>query len=171
MKRAAVRLASLLAVSLCVTGISTRHVTPVQPRPIDGIRCEGMEGAIVHIHAFLALYDRGYRLMVPAGIGLQPTCQYWLHTHTSDGLIHDESSIYRFFTLGQFFAIWKQPLNWHRAGPLHALRGQRLKITVNGKPYRGNPQNIELDNHTEIVIKSGPPFIMHPHRYRWGNMG
>jgi len=132
-----------------------------------------MEGAIVHIHQYLALYARGTRITVPANIGIPrgAGCQYWLHTHTSDGLVHDEVPIWHFFTLGQFFDIWHRKLTWYQAGPLHAQRGHRLKITVDGKSFKGNPRNIKLYNHTEIIIKSGPPYITHPPHYPWGNMG
>lgn len=141
------------------------------PPPIDGIRCEGMEGAVVHIHQYLALYDGYQRLTVPAGIGIHQNCLYWLHTHTADGLVHDEVPIHKFFKLGNFFDVWGQPLTWYRAGPLRAHPGTKLRITVDGKSFRGNPRNIELDNHTEIIIKAGPPFITHPPHYPWGNMG
>jgi hypothetical protein len=139
--------------------------------PIDGIRCEGMEGAVVHIHQYLALYNGYQRVPVPAGIGIHNDCLYWLHTHTGDGLIHDEVPMRKFFTLGNFFDVWGQPLTWYQAGPLRARRGSKLKITVNGKRFTGNPRSIELDNHTEIIIKSGPPFIARPPHYNWGNMG
>lgn len=141
--------------------------------PIDGVYCEGMEGAIVHIHQYLALYDRGARIVLPANIGVSSRagCQYWLHTHTNDGLIHDEVPIWHFFTLGQFFDVWGQKLSPYRAGPLRARRGTKLKVTVDGKPFHADPRTIKLYNHTEIIIKSGPPFITHPRHYHWGNMG
>jgi hypothetical protein len=161
------------ALACCFIAAISRHAAPrlTTPPPIDGIRCEGMEGAVVHIHQYLALYDGYQRVTVPALIGIHDQCLYWLHTHTADGLIHDEVPIRKFFTLGNFFDVWKQPLNWYQAGPLHARRGTKLKITVNGKAFKGNPRNIELDNHTEIIIKSGPPYITHPPHYNWGNMG
>jgi len=164
----------LAALACCLIAAVPHHSAPrhsTSPPPIDGIRCEGMEGAVVHIHQYLALYDGYQRVTVPALIGIHNDCLYWLHTHTADGLIHDEVPIHKFFTLGNFFDVWRQPLNWYQAGPLHARRGTKLKITVDGKPFKGNPRNIELDNHTEIIIKAGPPYITHPPHYRWGNMG
>jgi len=172
MKRSGILvLAAALACSMLAA--APRHPAPrhATPPPIDGIRCEGMEGAVVHIHQYLALYEGHQRVVVPATIGIHNDCLYWLHTHTADGLIHDEVPIHKFFTLGNFFDVWRQPLNWYQAGPLHARRGTKLKITVNGKSFKGNPRNIELDNHTEIIIKSGPPFVTHPPHYKWGNMG
>jgi len=166
---------SLIAAALaCCMIAAVPHHTPVKsagPPPIDGIKCQGMEGAVVHIHQYLALYNGYQRIPVPANIGIHDDCLYWLHTHTSDGLIHDEVPIHKFFTLGNFFDVWKQPLNWYQAGPLRARGFSKLKITVNGKPFKGNPRSIELDNHTEIIIKAGPPYVTHPPHYNWGNMG
>ena len=39
------------------------------------------------------------------------TCMYWLHTRAADGLIEVQSPVPRQFTLGDFFAIWNQPLS------------------------------------------------------------
>lgn len=159
------------ALAAVLAAVPAHH--PSQPRPIDGIRCEGMEGAVVHIHQFLALYDRGRRVPVPAGIGIpqRGDCQYWLHTHTADGLIHDEVPVRRFFTLGEFFDVWGAELDPYRAGPLFARPGTRLRFVVDGKRFTGNPRAIRLYNHTEIVIKSGPPYFSRTRHYDWGDMG
>ena len=127
MKRSESLLAAALAFSMLAA--VPRHAAPrhATPPPIDGIRCEGMEGAVVHIHQYLALYNGYQRVPVPAGIGIHNDCLYWLHTHTGDGLIHDEVPMHKFFTLGNFFDVWGQPLNWYQAGPLHARRGTKLK--------------------------------------------
>jgi hypothetical protein len=74
-------------------------------------------------------------------------------------VIHIEAPGPRSFTLGQFFAVWGQPLSRSRAtnlpGPLH--------VFVNQKPYHGNPAGIKLIAHELITIESGkavppPPF-------------
>jgi len=142
-------------------------------QPIAGISCDAQEGQRTHIHQHLVIFDHGKPVAIPQNVGQSPEhrCIYWLHTHTADGLVHDESPIRKFFKLGQFFDIWGEKLNWRQAGPLHAYRGTKLKITLDGKPFRGNPRNIELTNHLEIIIKAGPPYITHPRRYPWGNMG
>jgi hypothetical protein len=53
-------------------------------------------------------YVNGKQVSVPAGIGIASdnTCFYWLHTHTSDGVIHIEAPSGRSFTLGNFLDIW-----------------------------------------------------------------
>ncbi len=46
------------------------------------------------------------------------TCFYWLHVHTTDGIVHIESpSKTQGFTLGQFFDIWGVPLSSTQVGP------------------------------------------------------
>ncbi|MBV9737900.1 MAG: hypothetical protein JO177_06985 [Candidatus Eremiobacteraeota bacterium] len=139
--------------------------------PIDGIRCESMEGAVLHIHQHLQLFDRGRPVQVPAGVGIPSAanCLYWLHTHTSDGIIHVESPTKRTFTLGEFFDIWDQSLSRVQAAGVRAARGKTLRVTVNGRLYSGNPRSITLRDHEEIVIQNGPPFG-HPVSYDWSRM-
>ena len=127
--------------------------------PIDGIRCESMEGAVEHVHARLQIFDRGKSVQVPPNIGIQGgNCLYWVHTHAADGIIHIESPVSRKFTLGEFFDIWGQPLSRARAGGLTAGRGQDLRFTVNGLAWKGDPRAIPLRDREEIVIRRGPPF-------------
>jgi hypothetical protein len=134
--------------------------------PIDGIHCDRMEGAAEHIHSYLALFDRGRPVAVPAQIGISQSgqCLYWLHTHTGEGFVHIESPVRRTFTLGEFFDIWGPDLTWTRAGALNAPRGHRLTIWVDGKPWHGrDPRAIVLRDHEMIVIQNGPPFAPQPH--------
>ncbi|PZR57806.1 MAG: hypothetical protein DLM50_05095 [Candidatus Meridianibacter frigidus] len=135
--------------------------------PIDGIKCESMEGAVLHIHQHLTLFDHGRPVGLPAQIGIPAGtgCLYWLHTHSNDGVLHIESPVRRSFTLGEFFDVWAQPLSSSVAGPVRASRGRRLRITVNGKAYGRDPRRIALKDHEEIVIQSGPPFA-HPYSGR-----
>jgi hypothetical protein len=129
--------------------------------PIDGIHCDRSEGAVLHIHTNLQLFDRGHPVTVPANIGIPDTgdCLYWLHTHADDGFIHVESPIKRSFTLGQFFDIWGPDLSWTRAASLAAPHGRRLSVWVNGTPWTGhNPRDIVLRDRETIVIQNGPPF-------------
>ena len=138
--------------------------------PIDGIRCESMEGAVVHIHEHLVMYDRGRQIAVPANIGIPAGqgCLYWLHTHGYDGVIHNEVPIRRTFVLGQFFDVWGGDLSWTQAGPLHAARGKRISVTVNGRIYRGrDPRDILLTDHEEILIQSGPPWVRTVKKMDW----
>jgi len=124
--------------------------------PVDGIRCDSMEGAVEHIHAHLKLTQGSHPFEVPAGIGIPQgsQCLYWLHTHSADGLLHIESPEKRTFTLGQFFDIWGQRLSRTQAAGVRAPRGHTLRVVVNGKRWKGDPRAIPLRDNEEILIAS-----------------
>ncbi|MGI8507384.1 MAG: hypothetical protein ACR2MK_11400, partial [Solirubrobacteraceae bacterium] len=95
-------------------GPSLAPASTTQTGPVDGIRCAPAEQLAYHIHAHVAVFVEGAPYSLPAGIGIpgstaeQTTrgpyavgghCIYWLHTHTSDGVIHIESPTQRIYTL------------------------------------------------------------------------
>jgi len=129
------------------------------PAPVDGIRCDQMEGAVFHIHQHLAIFDHGKAVLVPSDIGrpVAAGCLYWLHTHTNDGIIHVESPAFKTFTLGQLFDIWGQPLTATNVAGVKVPKGQ-IRVYVNGAQYKGDPRKIELAQHTDIAIEAGSPF-------------
>ncbi len=136
--------------------------------PIDGIRCDYGEGAALHIHTNLQMYDRRRRMTVPSNIGIQIVsgCLYWLHTHSDNGMIHIESPVNQVFTLGQFFDIWQVNLSRTQADGLNAGRGKTLRFLVNGRIWTKDPKLIPLLNHESIVIESGPPYGV-PQKPNW----
>ena len=169
------KIAVFIAVAALFAGIFAHSPARAQSMfgglAIDGIECQGMEGAVEHIHSHLQLFDRGRAVKVPSQIGI-PTgggCLYWVHTHTPDGIIHIESPVMRPFTLGQFFDIWGEPLSRTRAASVRAARGKALRVTVNGKTWNGDPRNIVLRDREEIVIQSGPPWGK-PHGADWSKL-
>lgn len=131
-----------------------------------------MEGTAFHIHAHLAIYDHGKPVPIPEDIGrpLFAGCFYWLHTHTPDGIIHVESPVARTFTLGQFFAIWGEPLSRTRAADARLRKGERMTVWLNGSRYAGDPNAIELAQHTEITIDVGPPAPRPQPFQGWGGL-
>lgn len=139
--------------------------------PIDGIRCDRSEGAVVHVHTHLQIFNRGRAVQVPAQIGIMPIagCLYWVHTHATDGMIHIEAPTRRNFTLGQFFDIWGRHLSRTQAASTRAARGRILRITLNGRTWKGDPRAIPLRDREEIVIQNGPPFAR-PSRADWSKM-
>lgn len=137
---------------------------------IDGIPCQSNEQLAVHYHAHLSIIINGNETTLPAGVGIDQTaqCLYWMHTHATDGLIHIEapkSSAARKFTLGNIFDIWGKPLGNTQIGATVLTSGQKLLIFVDGKPYTGNPRNIVLGNHTEVVLEVTPPEVTPPPPY------
>jgi hypothetical protein len=135
---------------------------------IAGISCDAMEGSRLHIHQHLTILDHGVSMPIPLDVGRPASgqCLYWIHTHTPDGVIHIESPTNRTFILGDFFAIWGQPLTETRAATAVA-RGNKIKAWVDGKPYTGDLAKIPLLAHTDIVLEIGPPFPPPPKFTDW----
>jgi hypothetical protein len=140
--------------------------------PVAGMSCDAMEGSRIHIHQHLTILDHGKPVAIPPNVG-QPAekrCIYWVHTHTPDGVIHVEAPQFRAFTLGDFFAVWGEPLSRGQASSAHAAKGQSLRVWVNGNRYTGDPRAIPLAAHSDIVIEAGPPFPKPPRFTTWGTL-
>jgi hypothetical protein len=72
---------------------------------------------------------------------------FHIHTHTDDEILHIESPVQRaFFTLGDFFAIWGQPLSSNQVasatGPVIAY-------------VNGDPSQITLQAHELVQLDVG----------------
>jgi hypothetical protein len=156
----------------CAQGTARQGPAAAQGEMISGIACDAMEGARIHIHQHLVLIDHGNPVPIPPDVGQVPahSCLYWIHTHTPDGIIHIESPQSRTFTLGDFFAIWGQPISRTHVASMRAGKGTTLKVWVNGKPYDGDPAAIPLVAHADIVIEAGPPFVTPPQFTTWGSL-
>lgn len=138
-----------------------------QGSTVNGIQCNSGEQTVYHIHAHLAVFVNGAQRTVPYGIGIpggtatqEPsggpyvgsgTCFYWLHSHDQSGVIHVESPMQKLYTLGDYFAIWGQPLADGQAGPAKGT----LTVYVDGKRYAGDPRSITLNAHTLIQLDIG----------------
>src|SRR3989442_8203223 len=122
------------------------------------IPCSGQEMSAEHIHAHLQVYVRGQQRVVPANIGLRPTCLFWLHTHDATGLIHVEAGAGGTYTLGQFFGVWGQPLSGTELLGERARAGEEVRVLLNGQPNAGDPRSVPLRSHEEIVLELGPPY-------------
>jgi hypothetical protein len=144
---------------------------PAPGTSTDGIRCQGSEQVLFHIHARLTIYVDGSPRKVPYGIGIAPprrvvstprggfvvggACFAWLHTHAADGIVHIESPVQRTFTLGDFFDVWKQPLSATRVGPAEGT----VTALVDGKVWHGSPRSIPLNAHGQIQLDVGRPLV------------
>jgi hypothetical protein len=147
-----------LAAALAVFLATTAEVPTGQP--VRNIKCESMEGQVQHIHQHLVILDHGKSVTIPADVGrpLLTPCLYWLHTHTPDGIIHVESPNFRSFTLGDFFAIWGQPLTRNDVAGARPRAGEHVAVWVDGHPYSDDPQAIGLTQHLDVTIEVGPPY-------------
>ena len=116
---------------------------------IGAIPCETQEYTTYHIHAHLDIFVNGQHTPVPAQIGIENTCLYWLHTHTPDGIIHMESPAQRDFTLGEFFDIWKA------TGSGFPTSASSPEIFVNGVLVSTDISSTKMNAHDEIVLVYG----------------
>lgn len=117
----------------------------------------GQEGTVLHIHQHLDVYVNRKKVTVPASIGIDNAGQFLtqVHTHDASGIVHVESPTQRTFTLGEFFGEWGVKLT---GGCLGRYCGA-LHWWVNGKRMAGNPAQLVLKPHQEIVVAAGkPPF-------------
>lgn len=131
--------------------------------PIAGVQCMG--SIVAHTHSLVSIYLNGARMAVPASVGLTG-CTYELHTHDRSGVVHVEPNVARDLTLGQFFAVWGQPLS--RTGAAGLTGPARFYIIDRETLVRfdGNPADITFGARKEIVIVSGTAPAVLP-RYRW----
>jgi hypothetical protein len=148
---------------------------------VDGIQCAPVEQLAYHVHAHLQVFVDGQPRVLPAGIGIpQPVsqqtpegpfvgsgrCFYWMHTHTTDGIIHIESPTARIYSLGTFFDIWGQPLSAHEV----ASATGTVTAYLNGKLWTKNPRAIPLESHFVIQLDVGKPPVPYG-KVSFGNTG
>jgi hypothetical protein len=159
-----VRLAAVAIAALVVAGCSQPAASPT-PAP-SNVPCGPSEVFTRHEHAHLAITIRGQLRTVPAFIGISATQICWLHTHDTSGIIHIEAGDARTLTLGDFFAVWRQPLSATAIAGERVGGGESLQASVNQQPYTGAPETIVLTEHEDIVLELGPPLVQVP-PYVW----
>ena len=160
---------------------------------VDGVQCNAGEKTVSHVHTHLTIFVNGQARVIPYGVGIpgfqaeqtdNPSpagpgpfvvtgnCYYWLHVHTTDGIVHIESpSTTQGFTLGQFFDIWGVPLSSTQVGP--ATGNVTVFFTSPGqspKLYTGNPRNLPLGDHYQIQLVVGQPIVAPVQITNWGGL-
>jgi hypothetical protein len=134
-----------------------------QGQPMAGLDCiaPGSIPNAYHVHTHLSIFLNGQALTIPAGIGFvsQGTpseCNYPLHTHSLNGLLHVHGTAPGTFTLGQIFQIWGQPLS---SADIAGLTSMPVRVFVvdNGvvTENTGDWSAIELTSHRTITIQVG----------------
>jgi hypothetical protein len=142
--------------------------------PIDGLQCNSTEQLTYHHHAHLAIFINGQLRTIPLGVGMVApaqveqtssgdfatgaTCFYWMHVHAYDGVLHIESPTPKVYELQQFFDIWHVALSSDQIG---SYKGH-VTATVDGKPWTGDPGQIPLNEHTQVVLNLGGPIVTPP---------
>jgi hypothetical protein len=150
------------------TGPAVAPASTTGTAKVHGITCGPSEQLVYHIHAHLAVFKNGQSYTLPAGIGIPGShavntnqgpiasggsCIYWLHTHTTDGVIHIESPTKRIYTLGDFFDEWHQPLSANQVGTVSGA----VTAFVNGKQWKKDLRAIPLLPHADIQLQIGQP--------------
>src|SRR6266702_3015711 len=170
----------IAAVVLAIVGIvylviaqSKAPANPDYPT-IDTISCDQLEQSAFHIHAHVSLYINGQSVPIPANVGIAgdpsaPSCFYWLHTHSNDGVIHIEAPSGRSFTLGNFLAIWGK--RFAQLGyPSELDQSGGWQAYVNGKPLAGDFHTIPLQAHTLITLAYQSPGVKPDTTYNWNGL-
>lgn len=139
--------------------------------PLDNLMCDANLTANLDLNTHLAIYRNGVQLAIPQDIGRTGTCEYEVHTHDRSGTIHTAATVYKRFTLGDFFTIWGEPLS---STNVAGFADEPIVIYVEDKGdlrrFIGNPATIDLVSHRSIVIQIGTPLAEIP-TYDWLNFG
>lgn len=137
-----------------------------QGAPMMSVPCAPVNETF-HIHSHLSIIVNGQAQAIPANIGIVDTattdCHYYIHTHDRSGKLHIEAPAPGTFTLGQFFAVWGQPLTaTNVAGVLNLP--MIVYITENNTVSRftGDPATIALASHRHVAIVLGSPIAQVP---------
>jgi hypothetical protein len=132
-----------------------------------GVHALTNEGQVLHIHQHLDVFVNGKHEPVPQGVGIYDG-QFLteLHTHDATGIIHVESPVAKHFDLGQFFGVWGVRLNGDCIGG-YCRQVTPWTVYVNGRPYTGNPAELNLSEHQEIAFVIGTPPKTIPSKYKF----
>jgi len=146
----------------------TEQVVNAAYPPVDGIYCDALEQTAYHIHAHLTIYINGKQVAIPQGIGIasDQSCYYWLHTHTSDGVVHIEFPKQGNPTLGNFLDIWGQSFN-SLGFQTELASSTGWTVYVNGKKVNENFNQIVLQPHQVITIAYNSPNITPDTSFNW----
>jgi len=132
-----------------------------QGAAVGGLDCLASMPETYHVHSHLSIFLNGEALAVPGDVGIVQTgagteCFYSLHTHDKSGKLHVEAAAAGTFTLGQFFAIWGEPLDTTNIAGLTGMPVV-VYVTDDGVVTKatGDWHDIELKSHREITIQVG----------------
>lgn len=96
-----------------------------------------------HQHATIQIVVDGTPEPIPTNIGITDTCESALHTHDTTGTLHVEAQDLYAYTLGDFFRVWKKPIE---------RSGYALTTFVDAQKYDGDPENIVLKDKQQLIL-------------------
>lgn len=143
-----------------------------QGQPVESLECVFPSPIDYHVHAHLSILLNGEALSIPGHVGiveLTPTteCHYPVHTHDRTGMIHLHGTEPTDFTLGQFFAIWGQPLERNNVAG-HVGLPAVVYVVDDGvaSEYTGDLTALQLISRRHITIQLGTPITAIP-QFTW----
>jgi hypothetical protein len=145
-----------------------------QGQAVGGLNCAVPGNTYTYTH--LSIFMNGKQLALPSSIGtVDPTlpapkgCVYPLHTDDASGKIRMDATANASYTLGQFFAIWGQPLS---TSDVAGLQGTPVTAYVNSggmlTQYTGDLASLVLPEHGEVTLVIGTPVMQIP-TYAWAD--
>ncbi len=165
--------AGVLIVALLVYFALVQSQTPANAAypPTDQISCDNGEHSDYHIHAHVSIYIDGKVTSIPANVGIAPdgSCLYWLHTHSSNGVIHIEAPKSASIILGDFLDIWENRFS-QLGYPSELDQADGWQVYVNGKLFAGDFHMIPLQTHTLITLAYNSPGVKPDTNFNWNGL-
>lgn len=122
-----------------------------QPIKFDVTKVCLTSSVAYHWHPELTILINGEKQVIPANIGISPTCTGAIHTHATDGVIHVEPPIQMDVKLADFFKVWGQTFSKDQILNYHADSGHEITMTVDGQPSDAY-ENLVFKDKQKIVI-------------------
>jgi hypothetical protein len=128
---------------------------------VQGVACDASIPT-QHIHTHVSLIANGVQRAIPLAVGVDGAevisnfvvdgrCFYWLHTHDATGIVHIEAPNSTVFTLGEFFAIWGEPLSRSNVG---GFQGPVVAY-VDSTRYDGDLSALQFKERQQITLIVG----------------
>jgi hypothetical protein len=143
-------------------GAGPRFHTPASG-PIIG-RCQPRLGPRIGVH--VELFAANHVVILPAGIGVRPPltasagqitharCYGDLVTLGPTGVVLVRAG--ERLSLSDLFRTWGQPLSRSHLASFTAPMNTRVRVFINGRRWHGEPGDVALGRHFEIVLEVGP---------------
>jgi protein-disulfide isomerase len=162
---------------VAILSISPKGPQTASALVVDGIPCDSLEHTDYHTHTHLDIFVDGKPQQVPAYIGIEgpSNCLFWLHTHSTDGIIHMEAPQQTKMTLGQLFDIWQKTANDVTQFPQpisfgNGAGGGQPSVYVNGQKLETQQdyRNTTIYPNTEMALVYGQPPATIPTSFVFG---
>lgn len=106
----------------------------------------------LHIHSHLEIVINGEKQIIPANIGVSPSCMRPVHIHDQTGTIHIEWKRKRDFPLADFFRVWGKTFSQSQILDQRVDQNHEIIMTVNGKKSEEYEKFIMRDGDRIVII-------------------